>query len=118
VEYLHDSRGYNVVQEAAYFQRAVVQPSMALSLAPPLLGRDYVNLVWQSNLMESGGYQRAMWTHSLSDSGNQLTAYAETTLMPKLSAFALGMWNIGNARQEFSALFKSTITLGLKVALQ
>jgi hypothetical protein len=118
VEYLHDSRGYNVVQEAAYFQRAVVQPGMALSLAPPLLGRDYVNLVWQSNLMESGGYQRAMWTHSLSDIGNQLTAYAETTLMPKLSAFALGMWNIGNARQEFSALFKSTITLGLKVALQ
>ena len=116
-EYLHDSRGYAAAEERAYFQRALIQPGMALTLAPPLLGRDYLDVVWQSNLMENSGYRRLMLTHSMSDGGNQLTGYGETTLNSRFSAFALGVWNPGNARQEFSALFKSSVTLGLKVAL-
>jgi hypothetical protein len=116
-EYLHDGNGYNADQARAYFQRATTQPAMALGLAPRLLGRDYVNVVWQSNQLESNGFWRMMLTHNLTDSGNALTGYGEKTLTTRLSAFAIGVWNNGNARQEFSSLMSRNITLGLKVAL-
>ena len=116
-EYLHEGRGYTAAQESAYFQRAVVLPGMALGLAPRLLGRDYLHLVWQSNLMESRGYWRLMLTHSLTDGGNEIGGYGETTLNGHVSAFAMGVLNGGNARQEMSALFARSVTLGLKVAL-
>jgi hypothetical protein len=103
-EYLHNDEGYNADQTRAYFQRGINQPSLALYLAPRLLGRDYANFVWQSNQINSDGFGRAMWTHSLTDNGNTLTGYGETTLTPYLSAFAVGVWNIGNTRQEFSSL--------------
>ena len=116
-EYLHDERGYTAAQERAYFQRAPGQPGMALSFAPPLLGRDYLNLVWQSNVLENSGYSRVMLAHSLTDGGNQLAYYGETSLTGKLSLFALGVWNSGTARQEFSALFGSSMSIGLKLAI-
>ncbi len=116
-EYLHDGNGYSADESRAYFQRATTQPAMALGLAPRLLGRDYLNLVWQSNQLESSGFWRMMLTHNLTDSGNALTGYGEKTLTTRISAFALGVWNGGNARQEFSSLMSRNITVGLKVAL-
>ncbi|MEQ1527213.1 MAG: hypothetical protein ABL911_10785 [Gallionella sp.] len=116
-EYLHDGNGYSADQERAYFQRATTQPAMAIGLAPRLLGRDYLNLVWQSNQLESSGFWRMMLTHNLTDGGNVLTGYGEKTLTTRISAFALGVWNNGNARQEFSSVMSRNVTAGLKVAL-
>jgi len=116
-EYLRDEHGYTSAQESAYFQRATTMPGMALGYAPRLLGRDYLHLVWQSNLMESSGYWRMMVTHNVTDGGNEVGGYGEAALNPHLSAFAMAVLNNGNANQELSALFTRGITLGLKAAL-
>lgn len=117
VEYLHDGHGYTAAQESAYFQRAITQPGIALGQAPRLLGRDYLHLVWQSNLMAETGYWRLMFSRNLNDDGNELAGYGETVLSPKISAYALAILPQGNARQEFSALVQRSLTLGLKIAL-
>ena len=119
-EYLHDGHGYRATEQAAYFQRASASPlnaGMALGFAPPLLGRDYLHLVWQSNLMESGGYWRMMATHSFTDHGNELSGYSEFALTPHLTAFALAALPMGSAQQEFSSLLRYSATAGIKVAL-
>jgi len=119
-EYLHESHGYTAAETASYFTRAAASPllaAQALGLAPRLLGRDYLHLVWQSNLMESDGYWRLMYTHNATDGSSELGAYGETTLTPQLSAFATLAMNRGSARQELSSLFTRSVTLGLKVAL-
>ncbi len=110
-EYLHDGHGYTSAEESAYFQRAVALPGMALGLAPRLLGRDYLHLVWQANMMSETGYWRLMYTRNLTDGGNELAGYGETTLHPRLSIFALAVLPQGNARQEFSALLQRSVTL-------
>lgn len=116
-EYLHDGHGYTAAQENAYFQRALKQPGMALGWAPRLLGRDYLHLLWQSNLMDEGGYWRLMYTRNLSDHGSEFAAYGESLLAGKVSAYVLAVLPWGEARQEFSALLQRSVTLGLKIAL-
>jgi len=116
-EYLHDGHGYTRAQEDAYFQRAVTQPGLALGLKPRLLGRDYLHLVWQSNMMDEQGFWRLMYTRSFTDGGNEIAAYGEAVVNSRISAFLLAVLPQGNARQEFSALSRSSITLGLKIAL-
>ncbi len=115
-EYLREGQGYTEAQEDAYFQRAVSSPDMALGLAPRLLGRDYLHLVWQSNPMDDKGYWRLMATRNLSG-GNELAGYGEAVLSSKISAFLLAVLPQGNARQEFSSLLQRSVTLGLKIAL-
>lgn len=119
-EYLYDNHGYTAAQEAAYFSRAASSPLLAgqaLAMSPRLLGRDYVHLVWQSNLMESDGYCRFMYTRSLTDAGHELGAYGEATLHERVSAFFTAAVTSGTPRQEASSLFSRSITLGVKVAL-
>ncbi|NMM28158.1 MAG: hypothetical protein HHJ12_12945 [Glaciimonas sp.] len=116
-EYLHDGHGYTSAQESAYFQRAATTPDMALGLVPRLLGRNYLHLVWQSNMMSEIGYWRLMYTRNLTDGGNELAGYAETVLATRLSVFALAVLPVGNARQESSALFTRSVTAGVKIAL-
>jgi len=116
-EYLHDGHGYSPSQEDAYFQRAQAMPEMALGLAPRLLGRDYLHLVWQSNLMGEAGHFRLMYTRNLSDRGSELAAYGERVLSNRFTAFVMAAVPLGNAQQEFSTLFNSSVTLGLKIAL-
>ena len=58
-----------------------------------------------------------MLTHSLTDIGKELSAYSEMALGNHVTAFALGTLPIGNSRQEFSSLFRRSITAGLKLAL-
>ncbi len=117
VEYLYDGYGYRRDEELAYFDRAGSLPGMALGLAPRLLGRDYLHLVWQSNMMGEIGYWRLMYTRNLTDNGNELAGYAETVLASHLSVFALAILPVGNTRQEFSALWSRSVTLGFKIAL-
>ncbi len=116
-EYLHEGAGYTSAEESAYFQRAVNLPGMALGLAPRLLGRDYLHLVWQANMMSETGYWRLMYTRNFTDGGNEFAGYGETTLTSHLSLFLLAVLPQGNARQEFSALFQRSVTAGLKIAL-
>jgi hypothetical protein len=119
-EFLHDGHGFTAAEEDAYFARAASAlpwAGMTLGYAPSLLGRDYVHLVWQSNMMESDGYWRLMYTRNLTDRSNGLGVYGEKTLNPHLSAFAMFVLNAGSARQEMPALFTRSAALGLKVAL-
>ena len=119
-ELLYYGHGFSAQQEAAYFSRAAVAlplAQLALGAAPQLLGREYLHLVWQSNLMETAGYWRSMLTHSLTDNGNELSAYAETALGKHVTAFALGALPLGNSRQEFSSLLRRSLSAGLKLAL-
>jgi hypothetical protein len=116
-EYLHEGHGYTSAQESTYFQRAVTLPGLALGLAPRLLGRDYLHMVWQSNMMGEIGYWRLMYTRNFTDGGNELAGYGETVLSTRVSIYALAVLPVGNARQEFSALFTRSVTAGLKIAL-
>lgn len=116
-EYLHDGHGFHAAEAEAYFKRAETQPALALGLAPRLLGRDYLHLVWQGNPMDSSNYWRLMYTHGLTDGGNELGGYGEYSLNPHLIVFLLGVLPIGSARQEFSSLFRYSVTAGLKVPL-
>ena len=125
VECLHQGHGFTSGEEAAYFERAAnatlpagaAQLGMALADAPPLLGQDYVHLVWQNNILESDGYWRLMLTHNNTDGGNQITGYGEFTLSKRVSGIVLGVLPLGNERQEFSSLIGSIATAGIKVAL-
>ena len=89
----------------------------ALGDAPPLLGRDYLHLVWQSNPMDRDSYWRAMATHSLSDGGNEFSGYGEYVLTGQLTIYLLGVLPVGNVQQEFSSLLRQSVTAGLKLAL-
>lgn len=129
LEYLRYDFGYDADESAAYFSRAAYAtaafPSaatqqtlgMALGAAPQLLGRDYVHLVWQSNIMESNGYWRLMATHNLTDDSNEVSGYGEHTLSPRITAFALAQATTGGAQREFASLSTRLITLGVKFAL-
>ena len=116
-EYLHDGHGYTRDEESAYFQRATTTFGLPLGLMPRLLGRDYLHVVWQANMMSETGYWRLMYTRNLTDNGNELAAYGETTLATHLSIYALIVQPVGNARQETSALFRRSVTIGVKIAL-
>jgi hypothetical protein len=117
VEYLHNGHGYTPAQEATYFQRATSSPSMALGLMPSLLGRDYLHLVYQSNVMDEHGYWRLMYTRNLTDGSNEYSVYAERTLSSRIGAYILATLPQGSARQEFPALLENSFTLGVKIAL-
>jgi hypothetical protein len=120
LEYLHDGHGYDAAGESAYFARAAASPAsagLALGHAPPLLGRDYLYLVWQSNLMETGPAWRLMATHGLTDHGNALSGYGEWPLGGHASLVGLASLPFGSARQESSSLFRWSLTLGVKVAV-
>jgi hypothetical protein len=116
-EYLHDGHGYTRQEESAYFQRATTQYGLPLGLMPRLLGRDYLHLVWQANMMSETGYWRLMYTRNFTDSGNELAGYGETTLHPRLSLYGLIVLPLGNARQEAGALFTRSVTVGLKSSM-
>ncbi len=119
-EVLHDGHGYTSSEEVAYFQRAATSQAnagLALSQQPRLLGRDYLHVVWQSNMMDDGGFWRLMYTHGFTDGGDELAAYAETVLSRHVTAFLTAVLPHGDARQEFSSLYRNSITLGLKFAL-
>ena len=116
-EYLHDGHGYTREEESAYFQRATTTFGLPLGLMPRLLGRDYFHAVWQANMMSETGYWRLMYTRNLTDNGNELAAYGETTATTHISIYALIVQPVGNARQESPALFRRSVTAGVKIAL-
>lgn len=120
LEYLHNGHGYSDAEAAAYFSRAAASlpaAGMALAYAPPLLGRNYLHLLWQSNQLEDGDYWRAMWSRNLDDRSDEWAAYYDHPLNRHLSLYALGVVNRGGPRREFAALIERSLSLGLRLAL-
>jgi hypothetical protein len=120
LEYLYDEHGYRDAEAAAYFSRATTSlPTAALALgqAPALLGRNYLNLVWQSNQLEDGDYWRAMWSRNLDDGSNAWTGYFDHPINRHLAFYALATLNSGGPRREFAALIEHNLLLGLRLAL-
>jgi hypothetical protein len=125
LEYLRNDHGYSSAEAAAYFSRAAANPAvaaLALVNRPPLLGRNYLHLVWQSNQLEDGDYWRAMWSRNLDDAsnewaGNEWAGYYDHPLNRHLSLYALGVINSGGPRSEFGALIERSLTVGLRLAL-
>jgi hypothetical protein len=120
LEYLHNGHGYSSAEAAAYFSRAAANPAvaaLALVNRPPLLGRNYLHLVWQSNQLEDGDYWRAMWSRNLDDAGNEWAGYYDHPLNRHLSLYALGVVNSGGPRREFAALIERSLSIGLRLAL-
>ncbi len=128
-EYLRYDHGYSATESSAYFARVANAASVfptgnsatvlatALTSASLLLGRDYLYLVWQTNLMESAGFARVMFTHNMTDSSDELSGYSEYSVNPHLSVFGLATFNYGGAQHEFARLIEQMFTLGVKVAL-
>lgn len=85
-----------------------------VSAAPGLLGRDYLHLVWQSNLMADGGYTRLMATRGFDSGDRELAAYAERNLDHRAALFAVALASEsgGFVRQRVRS-----VTAGLKLAL-
>jgi len=117
LEYLHDGHGFSRSEQNSYFTLAAVAPGAVLAAMPRLMGRDYLHLVWQSNLMDADGYWRLMAAHNLSDHGSTLSGYGELALAGRYGLFATGYWNFGNARQESAALIRGAVSAGVKVAI-
>jgi hypothetical protein len=120
LEYLHNGHGYRQAEADAYFARAAGSiPAAAQSLvnAPPLLGRNYLNLVWQNNLLDNGDYWRLMWSRNLDDASNEWGAYFDHPINRHLNFYALGVLNSGGERSEFAALIERSLTIGLRLAL-
>lgn len=119
-EWLRDEGGYTREESAAYFSRAAASQAnaaLAVSNAPRLLNRNYLHLVWQSNLMAEDGYARLMFTRNLGDGGNEFAGYAERVLSPRVSAFCLASLTTGGERTEFARLFSRSVTAGIKIAI-
>jgi hypothetical protein len=125
-EYLHYGHGYTSTEIGTYFARAAsassnlpsAMPILAMALsAPPLLGRDYLHLVWQSNLLANTGFSRFMLTRNLSDNSSELSAYTEHTLNPHVTIFAFASLSDGGVQRELSRFYGQLLGAGLKVPL-
>jgi hypothetical protein len=120
LEYLYNGHGFRRAEANAYFTRAADSlPAAAQALvdAPPLLGRNYLNLVWQNNLLEDGDYWRLMWSRNLDDASNEWGAYFDHPINRHLNFYALGVINSGGPRREFAALIERSLSIGLRLAL-
>ncbi len=133
LEYLHDGHGYASSQEKQYFQRvreastqlhngsgatqgsALATIGTALSLAPAMLGRDYLSLMWQSNPQDSSLYWRLMAASNIQDSSSQSSLYVEKNLSPRISIFALLTVNGGARKSEYGSLLRHAGTIGIKL---
>lgn len=120
LEYLHNEHGYPAAEADAYFKRAAASPAyaaLALGTKPPLLGRHYLHLVWQSNPLQDSDYWRVMWSRNLDDAGNEWAFYYDHPLNNHLSLYALGLMNGRDAQREFAALIESRLQFGMRLAL-
>ncbi|WP_198970895.1 hypothetical protein [Xylophilus sp. ASV27] len=127
-EVLHGSGGYGAGTARAYFDQAraasllaqrlpaqgLAALGQALGQQPRLLGRDYLWLNWQSNPQTPGLYWRLGWSQNLGDHSGQALAYAEKSFVPRLSGFVSLALNRGGAQSEYGALWRSSLTLGVK----
>lgn len=82
--------------------------------APGLLGRDYLHLVWQSNLMDDRGYSRLMATRGFDSGNTELSAYIERNLGARTALFAVAL---ASETRGFLRQHLRSISAGVKMAL-
>lgn len=128
-EYLRYGHGYDGDARRSHFRRAAAATSRlpaaeaaqtlgaGLGAAPPLLGRDYLHLIWQNSPLSDDGYWRLMLSHSLADGSAQGSLFAERPLSRHVTAFVLGTVPVGGRGTEFGDLFDYSLTLGARIAL-
>ena len=56
-----------------------------------------------------------MWTANAEDRSQQMSAYVERKLTPRVSLFGHLSWNLGGRETEFGALIKGAVLLGMKI---
>ncbi len=134
LEYLYNGYGYSAKGERNYFRQAGVANTEALlggslgglgienvgyaaTKAQDLLGRHYVYVQFQNSQTDGGMLWRVMAAENLQDLSTQLSFYVEYNLAPRVSLFALGVANLGAHGSEFGALFRESLTAGLKIFL-
>ena len=118
LEALHNGHGYSSAQESAYFTQSMLTPGLMLGSAPPLLGRNYLHAVWQSNNMDERGFWRVMASHNLTDHSNELALYGEWVVASRVTAFIMAMTTHGSRHSEWGAgLLDNRVSLGVKIAL-
>lgn len=128
-EYLRYGHGYDGDARRSLFRRADAAAArlpaaearrtlgLGLGATPPLLGRDYLHLIWQNSPFSDAGYWRLMLTHSLADGSAQASLFAERPLDRRVTAFVLGTLPLGGRASEFGDLLDYTFTLGARIAL-
>lgn len=136
LEYLHNGHGLSgsgkdhyvsAMQLAA--RRAFADPDprirgesqallgQALQYSSALLGRHYVSLVWQSSPLESDSYWRVASAINVRDRSNQITAYYERNISPRVTLFANGVYNVGAHDSEYRMINRSVFSMGAKFFL-
>jgi len=132
LEYLYNGFGYSAKGERKYFRQAGVANTQAMlggglgglglenlgyaaTRADDLLGRHYVYVQFQNSQSDGGTLWRVMAAENLEDLSTQLSFYVEYNLAPRVSLFALGVANLGAHGSEFGALFRESLTAGLKI---
>lgn len=119
IELLHDGHGYHQDAADSYFARAarsLPEAGLALGRIPPLLGRHYLQMVWQNSPLDDTGYWRAQWSRNLDDDSNEVALYLERPIDARTSFYALGVLGAGGPEREFSALIEHRLLLGLRMA--
>ncbi|MBV8649297.1 hypothetical protein [Paludibacterium sp.] len=92
--------------------------SPLLQAAPPsLLNRHYLWASVQSNPQALARYWRLEWRRNLDDRSTGWVLYGEKRLQARLSGFAMLTLGEGGAGSEFGGLYRSGVTLGLKLYL-
>lgn len=116
VEILHDQRGFTLQAERAYFEQAANRDiaTQLNGVMPPLLGRSYFYVLWQSNLQDTSRYWRVSLTENVLDHSRQFQVYAELPAGARLTLFGSLVQNFGPLRSEFSSVVRTSFTLGIK----
>lgn len=130
IEYLRDNRGLTSEEERAFFDQAqqrlsqtgtpapstaIAATSNATSGRSSLLGRDYVSLVFQSDLQQTSPYWRATVTRNIHDRSIQAIIYLESKVSDRFSVFGSIWRNFGDPDTEFGSVVRSEVILGVKV---
>lgn len=129
IEYLRDNRGFTEEEESAFFSQvqqrlsqtgtpasptAIAATSNATSTRSSLLGRDYVSLVFQSDLQQTSPYWRATVSRNIHDRSTQAIIYLESKVSDRFSVFGSVWKNFGDADTEFGSVVRSEVILGIK----
>jgi hypothetical protein len=134
VEYLYNGFGYSGSQLHQYFAQAraaglqqllggslgglgTENVGYAAARSVDLLGQHYLYSQYQNNPAQGDTLWRLMAAQNLVDHSAQLSVYLEQNLTDRMSLFALGVANVGPHDSDFGAVFRDSLTAGLKFFL-
>lgn len=124
-EYLHYANGFNSVEMHTYWTAAsqanavanYASLGQAISMAPPLMSKNYLWIAWQSSAQNQNNIWRLTWARNMQDLSGQALIYFEHSFATRVSGFIVTAANFGGKNTEYGALIRDSITLGLKFYL-